>query len=86
MVTMALSRGLMASVVMGVVAYILYYGLSTLIESNALCLGAAILGAIAVYGVLYLRFAGIPREVLRRFPGGRVLVQLATVMGVYGRR
>ncbi|MCI8592212.1 MAG: polysaccharide biosynthesis protein [Lachnospiraceae bacterium] len=75
-----------ASAVMGVVAYILYYGLYTMIESNVLCLGVAILGAIATYGVLYLRFAGIPREVLRRFPGGRVLVQLATVMGVYGRR
>ena len=75
-----------ASAVMGVVAYVMYYGLSTLVESNALCLGAAILGAIATYGVLYLRFAGIPREVLRRFPGGRILVELATAMGVYGRR
>lgn len=73
----------MAAVVMGVVAWALYYGLYAVLSSNLICLAVAIVGAVIVYGVLYLKFAGIPQEQLRRFPGGAVLVKVAVKLHIY---
>lgn len=68
---------LLASVIMGAVALIVYYGLHVIIDSNVICLIPAIGVAVVVYGVAYLMIARPSKELLRRFPGGNYLVRIA---------
>ena len=70
-------KPLLASVLMGVAAVAVYYGLHMVIDSNVICLVPAILVAVMVYGVAYLMIAKPSKTLLRRFPGGSYLVKIA---------
>lgn len=70
-------RPLLASVLMGVAAVLVYHGLHSFIDSNVICLLPAILVAVLVYGVAYLLIAKPSKELLRRFPGGGYVVKVA---------
>ena len=70
-------KPLLPSVLMGVAAVAVYYGLHMVIDSNVICLVPAILVAVMVYGVAYLMIAKPSKTLLRRFPGGSYLVKIA---------
>ena len=70
-------KPLAASLLMGVTAVAVYYGLHMVISSNVICLLPAILVAVIVYGMAYLVIAKPSKELLRRFPGGSYLVKIA---------
>lgn len=71
---------LVASVVMGLAAYGVYYGLYLLIPVNAVCLLAAIGVAVIVYFVILIKIGGITKDDLYSFPKGAMLVSIATKM------
>lgn len=64
---------LIASVPMGAVAGGVYYGLYALISSNIICLAVAVVFAVAVYFVVYLKVSRPTLEELAALPGGRTL-------------
>ena len=68
---------LLASVPMALVAGGVYYGLYTLIHSNFISLCVAIVLAVAVYLIAYLKFSKPSEEELRMIPGGSYLVRIA---------
>lgn len=68
---------LIASGVMGALAYGVYYGLYFLIPVNAICLGAAILVAVIVYFVVVIKIGGITKSDLYSFPKGTLFVKVA---------
>ena len=67
---------LLASVPMALVAGGVYYGLYTLIHSNFISLCVAIVLAVAVYLIAYLKFSKPSEEELRMIPGGSYLVRI----------
>ena len=67
---------LLASVPMALVAGGVYYGLYTLIHSNFISLCVAIVLAVAVYLIAYLKFSKTSEEELRMIPGGSYLVRI----------
>ncbi len=62
---------------MGLAAFLVYQGLYSLTEINAVAVIAAILLAIIVYGVLMLLFKGMSEQELKRLPKGELLIRLA---------
>lgn len=60
---------------MGAVAWIVYYGLHLFLPVRIVCLGAAILFAVAAYLILYVMITRIPEAQLRRFPMGGAMVR-----------
>ena len=70
-------RPTLCSVLMGVVAYGVYYGLYYVIPVNILCLPIAILAACAIYFLLVIRWKAITEEEMKSLPKGRVLIKIA---------
>lgn len=68
---------LAASALMGVAAFGSYKGLMTLVKSNAIATLAALILAVAVYGVALLLLKGLNEEELKSFPKGRTLLSIA---------
>lgn len=66
-----------ASGLMGVAVYGVYYGLHLLTGSNAVATVVSICVGVAVYGVFLLLLKGIDAEALKSFPGGGILVKIA---------
>lgn len=73
---------LVASVPMGLTAGGVYYGLHYLIRSNILCLGLALILAVAVYFAVYLLVAKPEAGQLSALPGGRILYRVGRKMGL----
>jgi stage V sporulation protein B len=76
-------KPLVASLLMGVAALVVYYGLHRVISSNVICLVPAIVVAVLVYGVAYLMIAKPSRELLRKMPGGAYLVKIAAKFRIF---
>ena len=68
---------ILASVVMGVVAGAVYYGLHVILPSNFICLGVSIVLAAAAYFLVYILVDKTASERLSRMPGGAYLVRIA---------
>ena len=68
---------ILASVVMGVVAGAVYYGLHVIVPSNFICLGVSIVLAAAAYFLVYILVDKTASERLSRMPGGAYLVRIA---------
>ena len=68
---------IIASVVMGVVAAGVYYGLHAIVPSNIICLGVSIILAAAAYFLVYVMVDKSAAERLLRIPGGTYLVRIA---------
>jgi stage V sporulation protein B len=69
---------LIASVPMGIVAGVSYYGLYALIHSNFICLCISVLLAVIVFFVAYLGLGRPSREELMLLPGGALLYRFGS--------
>lgn len=67
----------LASVPMCAVAGLVYYGLYRLIQSNAVCLVAAVILAAGTYFLVYILLEGPSPDKLRRMPGGTYLIKVS---------
>ena len=72
----------LASIPMGVVAGVVYYGLYALIHSNVICLGISVILAACVYFIVYLFVSKPGEEELGMMPGGRYMKKLARMMKI----
>ena len=72
----------LASIPMGVVAGVVYYGLYALIHSNVICLGISVILAAVVYFIVYLFVSKPGEEELGMMPGGRYMKKLARMMKI----
>ena len=77
-------KPLAASAGMGVVAWVAYYGLHLLVPVRILCLGAAILLAVPVYLILFVKITGVTEEQMRRFPMGSYVVKVLRPLKIFG--
>ena len=73
-------KPLLASLVMGAVAYGVYYGLYMLVPVSRIVLLVAIGIGAAVYFVVILLIGGVNEEELRAFPKGAMMVHIAKKM------
>lgn len=76
-------KPLAAAAGMGVVTWIVYYGLYLLTRLEALCLLAAIVVAVPLYLILYVWITQIPEEEMRRFPMGTKIVKVLKLLRIY---
>lgn len=72
----------MASVPMGIVAAVVYYGLHALLPITIICLGIAVVMACGVYFVAYLFFSKPTQEEMYAMPMGRTLYKVASKVGL----
>ena len=72
----------LASIPMGIVAGVVYYGLYALLHSNVLCLGVSVILAAGVYFIVYLFVSKPGEEELGMMPGGRYMKKLARMMKI----
>ena len=72
----------LASVPMGIVAGLVYYGLYALIHSNVICLGVSVILAAGVYFVVYLLVSRPSEEELSMMPGGRYMKKLGRILKI----
>ena len=77
-------KPLAASAGMGVVAWVAYYGLHLLVPVRILCLGVAILLAVPVYLILFVKITGVTEEQMRRFPMGSYVVKELRPLKIFG--
>lgn len=68
---------LLAALFMGAAAWGVYYGLKLLVNSNIVCLAAAVPTAVLVYFVLVIKFGGLTEDEMKGLPKGRSLLALA---------
>ena len=66
----------LASVIMGIVAGLVYYLILKLTDSNAVSVLIAIAAAVVVYGVLLLLMKVVTEEELKNMPKGDLLIRL----------
>ncbi len=76
-------KPLAAAAGMGVVTWIVYYGLYLLTRLEALCLLAAIVVAVPLYLILYVWITQIPEEEMRRFPMGTKIVKVLKLLRIH---
>lgn len=76
-------KPLAASAVMGVAAWIIYYGSYILIRRNIVCLILAIPLACVIYLIAYVMITKMPEKEMRKFPMGSVLVKVMRVLRIY---
>ena len=74
---------LIASLGMGAVAALVYYGLFQLTRRPFICLVIAVLLAVMVYLVLYVIVTKTTEEEMKRFPLGTKLVKVLRIIKVY---
>lgn len=67
----------LASLVMGVVSYLVYFGLFQLTKNNDISVIIALVIAVIVYGVVLLLLKGFTEDELRSVPKGALLVSIA---------
>lgn len=67
-----------AAAFMGGIAWICYYGLHLLVPVNIVCLAIAVGVAILSYMILFIKFTGVTKEQMRKFPMGGVFIRIGT--------
>ena len=70
----------LASLIMGVLALLIYRGLYYLLPSNTVCVLAAAALAVLIYGVLLLKLKAVTEPELRRMPFGGLLLKLSRIL------
>ena len=68
---------IVASAIMGLASYGVYYGLFSLIKNNTISFIFAFIVAVVVYAVVLLLFKGLTEEELLGFPKGQLIVSIA---------
>ena len=76
-------KPLAAAVGMGVVAWIVYYGLHLLVPIRIVCLGVSVILAALVYLILYVIVTKTTVEQMRRFPMGNYVVKVLRILKVF---
>lgn len=71
-----------ASVIMGVVAGVFYYGIYRIWSHNTVLIIIAIVVAVLIYFVSYLRLGGASKEEIYEFPMGLRIVKLASKLKI----
>ena len=71
---------ILCSAVMAVFAALIYYGIHLAIASNTVCVAAAVLGAVCIYGLLILRLRVVSEEELKEMPMGRTIFKVGRKM------
>lgn len=75
-------RPILASVVMGAAAFLIYQGLYHLIHMNLVALAAAVILGAMVYFILIIRLNAVTEEEMRSMPKGYLLVKAARKTGL----
>ena len=68
---------------MGVVTWIVYYGLFLLTRRPAICLVIAIVIAVPLYLILYVLITHTTEEEMRKFPMGSKIVRVLRILRIY---
>ena len=76
-------KPLTAAAGMGVVAWVVYYGLHLLVPIRIVCLGVSVLLAAMVYLILYVIVTKTTAEQMRRFPMGNYVVKVLRILKVF---
>lgn len=69
-------KPLLASVGMGLVAWIVYYGMYIFVPVKILCLGVSVILAVLVYMILYVIVTKATKEQMRKLPMGNYMVKV----------
>ena len=69
-------KPLLASVGMGLVAWIVYYGMYIFVPIKILCLGVSVILAVLVYMILYVIVTKATKEQMRKLPMGSYMVKV----------
>lgn len=69
-------KPLLASVGMGLVAWIVYYGMYIFVPIKILCLGVSVILAVLVYMILYVIVTKATKEQIRKLPMGNYMVKV----------
>ena len=75
-------RPVIASAIMGVIAFGIYQGLYYLCRINIISLAAAVLVSCAVYFILVIRWKAVSEEELCSMPKGQLLIRIAEKTGI----
>ncbi len=75
-------RPVIASAIMGVIAFGIYQGLYYLCRINIISLAAAVLVGCAVYFILVIRWKAVSEEELCSMPKGQLLIRIAKKTGI----
>lgn len=75
-------RPVIASAIMGVIAFGIYQGLYYLCRINIISLAAAVLVGCAVYFILVIRWKAVSEEELCSMPKGQLLIRIAEKTGI----
>lgn len=75
-------RPILASVIMGVVAFGVYQGLYYLCKINIISLAVAVVVGCAVYFILIIRLNAVTEDELRSMPKGYLLIKIAKKTGI----
>ncbi|MCD8231495.1 MAG: polysaccharide biosynthesis protein [Clostridiales bacterium] len=76
-ITKTFVKPAIASVIMGVIVYGVYFGIVHTLKSNAAATVVAILAGIISYAVILLLVKGLTEEELKSFPKGTTLIKIA---------
>ncbi|MDD7738786.1 MAG: polysaccharide biosynthesis protein [Fusicatenibacter sp.] len=76
-------KPLAAAAIMGVITWIVYYGLFVLIRRPSICMVAAIVIAVLVYMVAYVVVTGTTESEMKKMPMGTKLVKVLRILHVY---
>lgn len=79
-------RPLLSAIVMGAVAFGIYYGLYALVSINILALAVAVVVAVFVYFVLVIRMGAVTEDELRSMPKGHLILKIAKKMKLMKER
>ena len=74
---------LIASAIMGAAAYGIYEGLFMLTRRPFIALLAAVVAAVLLYLIVYVKISGTTKEEMRRFPMGTKLVRILQIIHIY---
>lgn len=69
-------KPLLASVGMGLVAWIVYYGMYIFVPVKILCLGVSVILAVFTYMILYVIVTKATKEQMRKLPMGNYMVKV----------
>lgn len=69
-------KPLLASVGMGLVAWIVYYGMYIFVPIKILCLGVSVILAVFTYMILYVIVTKATKEQMRKLPMGNYMVKI----------
>lgn len=75
-------RPLLASVIMGAVAFAVFHGVYALFSVNVVALAVAVVIAVVVYFVLVIRFGAVTAEELCSMPKGHLILKVAQKTGI----